>query len=683
MKNLFTIICLITFLNLSGKVFNQTLWNSNYTNSSIIATIDYTFVNNTTGFAYGTLTPNNNGFILKTTNSGVNWGTPLNIGSGAVTCISFPTENTGYASGWNQILKTTNAGNNWFSVNKPTSAWLSSCYFIDENTGLVCGDGGALYRTINGGNNWTYINISSSGNINSIGFSDNNNGWIAGSSGMIKKTTNGGINWFNQFSQTTNALGYLRVIDGNTIYCMYSGINTGAILKTSNGGQNWNTLYNFSYQLINFYFPTESIVYTAGLNNGNLYLQKSTNSGINWNTESYQTNGLPRALYFIDANTGFIGLEFGTFLKRTDISTSFSDDFNDGNFTENPEWVLTPGGTGCQSPGIREVINGEFHLADTDSYGCGHSTMIESNVNIQINNSTQIKFDVNPVFSDVRNGAGDTHEEYPAILELTMRDSINNLFLLRFCYNYRGGSSLTQSNYIRLAFPFVPQNVWQRNQKFRLNDYFQNAKTIEKIRIGADGWDYESYFDNIKINSFEKNISVKVIPQGFYNSLSNRMRMKDSVEIILREQNSPYNITDSFIGIIDSISYNVNCYSNIQNGMYYIVVKHRNCIETWSSVPVLFNSNNISYDFTTLKSQSYGNNLIQIDNLPVKYGIYSGDVNQDGIIDISDISSIENDAVNFITGYAVTDLDGDKFVDISDISIADNHAFNFISLIRP
>lgn len=47
--------------------------------------------------------------------------------------------------------------------------------------------------------------------------------------------------------------------------------------------------------------------------------------------------------------------------------------------------------------------------------------------------------------------------------------------------------------------------------------------------------------------------------------------------------------------------------------------------------------------------------LIQTENWR---GMYSGDVNQDGTVDASDVSIIDNDAANFAGGYIVTDLTG-------------------------
>ncbi|MDQ3021855.1 MAG: hypothetical protein M3R36_14980 [Bacteroidota bacterium] len=72
-----------------------------------------------------------------------------------------------------------------------------------------------------------------------------------------------------------------------------------------------------------------------------------------------------------------------------------------------------------------------------------------------------------------------------------------------------------------------------------------------------------------------------------------------------------------------------------------------------------------------------------VDNSPIKFGIYSGDVNQDGTIDITDNELIDNDAYNFASGYLRTDVNGDGAVDIADGAIADNNAFNFVSKIIP
>ena len=58
-------------------------------------------------------------------------------------------------------------------------------------------------------------------------------------------------------------------------------------------------------------------------------------------------------------------------------------------------------------------------------------------------------------------------------------------------------------------------------------------------------------------------------------------------------------------------------------------------------------------------------------------------MNQDGLIDVSDQSEIDNDVINVTTGYINTDLTGDNIADLSDASIADNNAFDFVTVNKP
>ena len=78
------------------------------------------------------------------------------------------------------------------------------------------------------------------------------------------------------------------------------------------------------------------------------------------------------------------------------------------------------------------------------------------------------------------------------------------------------------------------------------------------------------------------------------------------------------------------------------------------------------------------QNNAYGDNQKEVE--PGVFAIYSGDVNQDGTIDISDQADLSNDLSNFAFGYVLTDLNGDSFVDIVDQSILDN---NLISVMSP
>jgi len=180
------------------------------------------------------------------------------------------------------------------------------------------------------------------------------------------------------------------------------------------------------------------------------------------------------------------------------------------------------------------------------------------------------------------------------------------------------------------------------------------------------------------------NISAAI--EGLYNDTSNTLNISDTVTAYLRTVNSPYTIIDSSKAVVDSSSLTGNFSFNVApSGIYYIVLKHRNSIETWSRIngesydPMTLGS----YDFTDSDSKAFGNNMVQIDASPLKFAIFSGDVDQDQVIDGSDLLRIDNDAFIFVSGYVVTDLNGDRIVDGSDLSIAENNAVNFVIVSRP
>ncbi|MBL0108011.1 MAG: hypothetical protein IPP52_12185 [Ignavibacteria bacterium] len=91
----------------------------------------------------------------------------------------------------------------------------------------------------------------------------------------------------------------------------------------------------------------------------------------------------------------------------------------------------------------------------------------------------------------------------------------------------------------------------------------------------------------------------------------------------------------------------------------------------------------MNYDYTNSVTKAFGNNMKLVDTSPVRFAIYSGDVNQEGTIDASDLSETDNDAFSSVSGYVRTDVTGDYFVDAADVSIVDNNAFSSVSAVTP
>ena len=183
----------------------------------------------------------------------------------------------------------------------------------------------------------------------------------------------------------------------------------------------------------------------------------------------------------------------------------------------------------------------------------------------------------------------------------------------------------------------------------------------------------------------QPNVSVNItmITEGFYNSTVNTQNISDTVRAYLHSSVSPFNAVDSAVAVVDSALHTAGyIFSNSVPGNYYIRLVHRNSLETWSSAPVALNENT-NYDFTSSASQAFGSNMAQVDASPVRFALYSGDVNHDGAIDATDVSAVDNEAANYSAGYIPADLTGDGYVDGTDFAIADNNAANFVSVISP
>jgi hypothetical protein len=99
----------------------------------------------------------------------------------------------------------------------------------------------------------------------------------------------------------------------------------------------------------------------------------------------------------------------------------------------------------------------------------------------------------------------------------------------------------------------------------------------------------------------------------------------DTISVELRNASNQSLSYSSLSTLGTNGSANVTFAGEVSGGSYYIVVKHRNSIATWSAAPVLFSALT-SYSFATSDAQAVGSNLINLGG--GIYGIYSGDINQ-------------------------------------------------------
>ncbi|MBK6876596.1 MAG: right-handed parallel beta-helix repeat-containing protein [Ignavibacteria bacterium] len=155
----------------------------------------------------------------------------------------------------------------------------------------------------------------------------------------------------------------------------------------------------------------------------------------------------------------------------------------------------------------------------------------------------------------------------------------------------------------------------------------------------------------------------------------------DTVIVHMRSGTTPFALVSADTAVMDTAGNVVLNFPTVVNGTnYYIAVFHRNSMETWSATTQVFTLGTLTYDFTTGVNKAYGNNMKLVSGTA---RIYAGDVNQDDVIDGSDVLLIDNDAFNFVFGYTDTDLNCDGGVDGTDQLIADNNTFAVITVSKP
>jgi Pro-kumamolisin, activation domain/Dockerin type I domain len=206
-----------------------------------------------------------------------------------------------------------------------------------------------------------------------------------------------------------------------------------------------------------------------------------------------------------------------------------------------------------------------------------------------------------------------------------------------------------------------------------------NGNSLDAMySISFSNFSLPYYFQMTHNSVIPKTLTLTALIEGFYNG---SYMNSDTVTVELHNATSPYALVESQKGVMNTYGIGTFNFITVTNGIsYYIVIKHRNSIETWSATPHSFNNGSLSYDFTASQNQAYGSNLVQKGS---KWCIYSGDVNQDGSVDSGDLGLVDYDYTNYVTGYTNTDVNGDGEVDSCDLAIVDNNYTNYVYAEKP
>jgi hypothetical protein len=197
----------------------------------------------------------------------------------------------------------------------------------------------------------------------------------------------------------------------------------------------------------------------------------------------------------------------------------------------------------------------------------------------------------------------------------------------------------------------------------------------------------------LTINPCESVVTVKLNIEGYYDADAHAMRPVllnqgvgssstdvDTVTVELHDATT-YELVATTSAMLQTDGTAVASFSSAPVGSFYIAVKHRNAVQTWSADPQTVGGTPLSYDFTDSASKAYGNNMVEVES--GVFGFYSGDLNQDEVVDGSDSTDLINDIENYNFGLLATDLNGDGVVDGSDSTFMINNIENYIFSVHP
>jgi photosystem II stability/assembly factor-like uncharacterized protein len=248
--------------------------------------------------------------------------------------IFFVSENIGWIVGKGFILKTTNDGVNWNYQAISQTVNLKAVFFIDENLGWAVGADGKILSSIDGGANWVEQSSSVYYDLYDIKFLDNNNGWAVGYQ-TILRTYDGGENWIIKLQNLGQSFNSIYTINNET--CLVIG--TTDIFKTTDGGTTWDNIYHFdasnfglqgTITINNSCFINNNIGWVIGTRSWYVppmgyqtgIVCRTEDGGITWEVQNLPANVIPFSnllgVEFIDQNNGWVSGVSGLIIHTTD-----------------------------------------------------------------------------------------------------------------------------------------------------------------------------------------------------------------------------------------------------------------------------------------------------------------------------------------------------------------------------
>jgi endonuclease/exonuclease/phosphatase family metal-dependent hydrolase len=480
---------------------------------------------------------------------------------------------------------------------------------------------------------------------------------------------------------------------------------TSATLAAASGtGYHWNTgettqsisvssagAYTVNYTNANGCLVNSNPVNVSVTNFQSAYTVVSENMGSVTGTTSISTH---------EANNGFQNVNL-TMSGTADVrSTSASSGYASASGGANIFITTTP---------TRNfIISGINTLAAnnvTMSFGLSKSTTASNGSDLLISYSSD-GINYSPLtFPPLATGTGTTAWQY-----VTINETIPSVANLRIQFYQNGSTTQYRIDDVALfgnnpAMTITPQGPTTfcsggsvvLTASYANQFLWSNGSTAQSITVSNSGnYTVTGTSGNgctttsapviVTANSCSTTVTLKLFIDGLYNGNSTmksnlnigQANISDTITLQLADPsgNHPVLYQNKSLLLTDGTAV-FNFPPGLSGNSYYFIIRHRNTLESWSAAPILINSGSFSYQFNDSQSKIHGNNQRNLND--GNFGLYSGDTNQDGVINFSDLNDVVQLTGTQSNGYIPQDLNGDGNVESTDYSIIENNLYRIVS----
>ncbi|MFH1121850.1 MAG: hypothetical protein V1775_18675, partial [Bacteroidota bacterium] len=647
--------------------------------------------------------------VYKSTNSGTNWAL-TGLSNTAITEL-FTRGDDVYASiPGVGVQKSSDFGVTWTLTTLP----IGQSSFIANGETIFSGNPGiGVFRSTDEGQNWNLVDNGMRGQcIRTLG--SNNTTIFAGTALCgIHKTMDNGQNWVasnNGININTQTIQTLDVF-GSNIFITANGGGTLIPYRSNDNGENWTALNlidppQFYAAIGNTIFAS---LYVAHSYDDTLQIWRSPDSGVTWELTPGTGTGIQQTGLLATIGSNLFLFTNNKVYRSVNNASSWIEISNlTGAYTvtvcnsilfcsttngiyKSDDLGITWEYSNFSQLAMHLVSNDNMVFAETDREI--YATANYGNTWVRVDNETITSTSIFPyVYGYALAATSDfiyTGVGHRSIYKNALSD-----FTAPIQPSAIGGSSTpcigSSVIYSVTNVPGVTY-VWQFPSGWVITDGGTTSSVT--VTVGnspgivlvtpSNGWGSgpSQYLFLSPVTCLEKTLNLTVFLEGLYNGAS-RMREANGEAGPQFGEGIADEIT---VELHNSADYSVteNTFSNVQldiygnatitlpaelTGDYYISINHRNSIETVSALPVSFAGSTITYAFDA-PEKAYGSNLLQM--IDGTYVIYGGDVTQDGSVDTGDLTPVDNDQFNFVSGYFPTDVNGDGTVDTGDLTIID------------